>query len=169
MKPIPTLSLSLMVLMSWLPVKDPDWRQLVPLRSTRANVERLMGPSKGDYFANYTLEEGELFIEYSSGPCRPDRKGGWNIPKDVVISLSFTPNEKKRISSLKLSPKKFRRVVDEHVGGVVYYINDEEGITYEVQRGRVDVVYYEPSRIYDHLYCGDPLDEKKTPGNKIKE
>jgi len=169
MKLITALSFSLLVLMGWLPVKDPDWRQLVPLRSTRADVERLLGSSKDDYFANYKLEEGNLFIEYSSGPCRPDRKGGWNVPKDIVVSLSFSPKEKKRISTLKLSPKKFRKVVDDHVGGVLYYINDKEGITYEVQRGRIDVVYYEPSSRDEHLYCGDPSDEQKTPRNKIKQ
>jgi hypothetical protein len=36
---LPTLPLSLLVLMSWLSVKDPDWRKLVPLQSTRADVD----------------------------------------------------------------------------------------------------------------------------------
>jgi len=166
---IPTLSLSFLMLMTLAPGKDPDWRKLVPLESTRADVERLLGPSKETYLADYTLEEGNLSVIYSSGPCGPDRTGGWNVPKDVVVSLSFSPKQKKRISALKLSPKKFRKVVDDHVGGVLYYINDEEGITYEVQRGRVDVVYYEPAGRYEHLYCGDPSAEKKLPRKKLKQ
>jgi hypothetical protein len=143
--------------------KDPDWRQILPLRSTRADVERLLGPSKEAYFADYSLEEGNLFIEYSSGLCRPERKGGWNVAKDVVVKISFSPKHKRRIAQLKLDPKKFRKVIDDHVGGVFYYVNDEEGITYEVQRGRVDVVYYEPPSRYNHLYCGDHTDENKNP------
>lgn len=163
MKTIPSLFLSLLMLLGCLSAKDPDWRQLVPLRSTRADVERLLGSSKDDYFANYELEEGKLFVEYSSGPCRAERKGGWNVPKDVVVSFSFTPTEKKKVSAFKLNPKKFRKVVDDHVGGVIYYINDDKGITYEVQDERVDVVYYEPASSNSHLYCSSTTEEKKTP------
>jgi hypothetical protein len=157
---IPSLTLSFLMLVIPALGKDPDWRKLVPLQSTRADVERLLGPSKEAYFADYKLEEGNLSVIYSSGPCGAGRTGGWNVPKDKVVSLSFSPKHKKRMSALKLSPKKFRKVIDDHVGGVVYYINDEDGITYEVQRGRVDVVYYEPSGKYKHLYCGDPSDQK---------
>jgi hypothetical protein len=128
----------------------------------------LLGPSKETYFADYNLEEGNLFVEYSSGPCSPERKGGWNVAKDIVVKLSFSPKYKRRVASLKLDRKKFRRVVDDHVGGVLYYVNDEDGITYEVQRGRIDVVYYEPPRRYEHLYCGDPADAKKTPSGRMQ-
>ena len=78
-----------------------NWRQIVPLKSTRADVERLLGSSKEAYLANYTLEEGNLFIEYSSGPCRPDRKGGWNVPENTVVLVRFTPKFKKRIGALR--------------------------------------------------------------------
>lgn len=154
-----TLMFSALMSMSLSFRKDPDWRQIRPLRSTRADVERLLGQSKEAYFADYSLEEGNLFIEYSSGLCTPERKGGWNVAKDVVVKLSFSPKHKRRIAQLKLDPKKFRKVIDDHVGGVFFYVNDDEGITYEVQRGKVDVVSYEPPRRYDHLYCGDRADE----------
>jgi len=140
-----------------------DWRQIVPLQSTRADVERLLGPGKEAYFAIYQLKEGSLFIEYSSGPCRPERKGGWNVPENVVVSVSFSPKHRTRITTLKLDPKKFRKVVDQHVVGVIYYVNDDEGITYEVQSGKVDTIEYGPAKRYDHLYCGDAVDQKVPP------
>jgi hypothetical protein len=149
------------ILLTSLSLNDPDWRKLVPLQSTRADVERLLGPSEKDgYSADYKLDEGYLTIIYSGGGCVPGRTGGWNVPRDVVVSLSFSPKHKKRISALKLDRRKFRRVVDKHVGGVLYYINDEEGITYHVQRGRVDEIYYDPSSKHEHLYCGDPTEQK---------
>ena len=132
------------------------WRRIVPLKSTRTDVEQLLGPSKEVYFADYKLKDGNLFIEYSSGPCRPDRKGGWNVPENTVVLLSFTPRIKKSIKSLKLDPQKFRKVVGTHVGGVIYYINDEDGISYEVQEGKIDSVEYAPRKRDNHLYCGDP-------------
>lgn len=157
------LFLPFLILTNRLNVKGQDWRQIVPLKSTRAEVERLLGPTTGAYFGEYELKEGSLFIEYSSGPCRPERKGGWNVPRDVVIMVSFTPKHKTRIARLKLDPKKFRKIVDDHVFGVgvFYYVNDEEGITYQVQRGKVDFVEYHPTKKDEHLYCGDPADEKQ--------
>lgn len=135
----------------------------MPLKSTRAEVERLLGSTTGAYYAQYELKQGSLFIEYSSGPCRPERKGGWNVPRDVVIRVNFTPKHRRRIADLKLDPKKFRKVIDDHVIGVLYYVDDEEGTTYQVQSGRIDFVAYHPAKRDEHLYCGDPADEKQRP------
>lgn len=149
-------------------VSHQDWRQIVPLKSTRTDVERLLGPSKEPYFAIYRLEQGNLFIEYSSGPCRPERNGGWNVPENIVLNVTFAPKQRRRIADLKLDPKKFRKVIDEHVVGIVYFVNDEEGITYEVQRGRIDSVEYGPAKRDEHLYCGDRADEQQRDGKKVK-
>ena len=157
------LFLSFLIITNRSNVKGQDWRQIVPLKSTRAEVERLLGLPTGAYYAQYELKQGSLFIEYSSGPCRPERKGGWNVPRDVVIRVNFTPRHRKRIADLKLDPKKFRTIVDDHVIGVLYYVNDEEGITYQVQSGKIDSVEYHPTKRDDHLYCGYPVDEKQRP------
>lgn len=132
-----------------------DWKKLELLKSTRAHVEAVLGHAPGDYFAQYGLKEGSLFIQYSSGPCRSDRKGGWDVPENVVVNIRFVPRQKRKVAELKLESKKFRKVVDQHVIGVIYYINYESGVTYEVQGGKVDAVGYDPPKRYDHLYCGD--------------
>jgi hypothetical protein len=137
-----------------------EWRKIVPLKSTRADVERLLGPNDKSYGVDYELKDGVLSIEYSSGPCRKERRGGWNVPEGVVISFSFSAKNKQREADLKLNQKKFRRVIDPHTGGVTYYINDRDGITYEIQQGQVDGIEYYPPKRYEHLYCGDPADEK---------
>jgi hypothetical protein len=165
---IPALLLLFLLSTNRLEVNGQDWRQIVPLKSTRTDVERLLGPTKETYFAVYHLKEGVLDIEYSSGPCRPDRKGGWKVPKDVVITLNFSPRRKSRIADLKLDPRKFRLVVNDHVIGVLYYVNDEEGITYEVQSGKIDWVEYGPRQKDEHLYCGDAADEKQRPVKQVR-
>jgi hypothetical protein len=159
------LFLPFLLLTNPLTVKAQDWRQIVPLKSTRAEVERRLGSTTGAYFGEYELKEGSLFIEYSSGPCKPERKGGWNVTKDMVIRVRFWPKHRRRIADLKLDPKKFRKIVDDHVFGVgaFYYVNDEEGITYQVQSGKIDFVEYHPAKRDEHLYCGDPADEKQRP------
>ena len=145
--------LPFLVLTEWHLVNKQEWRQIVPLTSTRADVARLLGPTQEAYFATYRLKEGNLFIEYSSGPCTPERRGGWNVAKDVVISVSFSPKRKRPIAELKLDPQRFKKVVDEQVVGILYYINDEEGITYEVQSGKVESVEYGPTKKDEHLRC----------------
>lgn len=160
--------LPFLILMNRFNAKGQDWRQIVPLKSTRAEVERLLGSTTGAYFAQYELEQGSLFIEYSSGPCKAERKGGWNVPKDVVIMVNFTPKYRTRIADLKLDPKKFRKIADDHVIGTLYYVNDEDGITYAVQSGKVSFIEYHPAKRDEHLYCGDGADEKQRPVNKRK-
>lgn len=132
-----------------------DWKKIVPLKTTRAEVETTFGRATGAFEVLYQLKAGRLSIEYSSGPCRPDRKGGWNVLENVVVSVYFSPKRPKRVSEIKLDPTKFRKVIDDHVLGAIYYINDEEGITYAVQQGKVDYVEYGPPKKYDYLYCKD--------------
>ncbi len=134
-----------------------DWRSIVPLKTTRSEVEALLGQNDSDYMAIYNLNDGNLSVEYSSGPCRPDRKGGWNVAENVVVSLYFSPKVKRRWSDLKLDRKKLRKVVDTHVGGVIYYINDEDGVVYEIQSGKVDSVEYGASKKHAHLRCDNNL------------
>jgi hypothetical protein len=147
-------------------VRAQEWRRIKPLRTTRTEVEQLFGKAERSYAVTYELETGNLFVEYSTGPCGSDKRAGWNVPEDTVISYSFSAKNKQRFADFKLDSKKFRKVTDAHVGIIDYYINDEEGIMYEVQGGEVDYVEYYPPRRYNRLYCGDSsaiLLRGKTP------
>lgn len=73
-----------------------EWKSFVPLKTTRANIEAVLGPADGDFEVTYSLKDGNLSIEYSSGPCKSGRKGGWNVPEDVLISLLFLLDIRKR-------------------------------------------------------------------------
>lgn len=136
-------------------VDAQEWRQIVPLKSTRADVERLLGPGERSNGVVYELKDGNLSIEYSTGPCSTIKRGGWNVPEGVVISFRFSPKVKQRISDLKPDRKRFKKVKDQHVGVIYYYINDKEGIMYEVQQGEVGYVEYYPPQAYDYLQCGN--------------
>jgi hypothetical protein len=147
-----------------------DWPKIIPVKTARPEVEQLLGPSNGAYFGEYDLKDGILFVEYSSGPCRPDRKGGWNVVKNIVVSMSFTPKHPKRVSELKLDRRKFRRLIDNHLPSVTYYINDDEGITYAIQQGKVDYVEYGPAKKYEYLHCRistEPFDMRRVVGGEV--
>ena len=149
------LALCSVVLMAAVSANAQHWREIVPLKSTRADVERLLGPNEKSYGVIYELNSGALSIEYSSGPCRKDRRRGWNVPEDVVINFRFAATHKPQQTDLKLNRKTYRRVVDTHTGGVIYYINDKDGVMYEVQRGTVQSVEFYPPKRYQYLHCGD--------------
>ena len=130
-----------------------DWRSIVPAETTRTEVELILGQADTAYFAKYKLADGNLFIEYSSGRCRPERKGGWDLAENVVVSVTFYPTVKPRLSELKVNRKNLRKVVDPHVGGVVFYINDEADVVYEIQNDRVESIEYGPAKKYEYLKC----------------
>jgi hypothetical protein len=130
-----------------------EWRKIAPLVTTRTDVEAILGPASDGFEVLYQLKDGKLSIEYSTGPCSSGQKGGWNLPQNVVVSLHFVPLHAMKVSKLDL--KKFRRVVDDHLPSVTYYINDDEGITYAIQQGKVDYVEYGPAKKYEYLYCKD--------------
>jgi len=131
------------------------WRAIKPLKSVRTEVEGLLGPSSARYLASYSLQDGTLLVQYSSGPCTPETKGGWNVPEGTVVLIRFVPKSKKRFTSLKLEFSKFKRVEGGDVAGIVNYTNEEDGVTYEVQRGRVDAIEYLPEKRHYSLKCGD--------------
>lgn len=74
---------------------------LVPLHSTRADVERIakLTSTSGDE-VEFETDEEVLDIKFASSPC--DRNG-WNVPKATVISYRSTPKEYLQIQTYKKS------------------------------------------------------------------
>jgi|SRR5215213_6585934 len=156
MSPLLAILVTLILLAPNSGLKSQEWKKFVPLKTTRAEVEAILGPAREKGFeVTYQLNDGNLSIEYSTGPCRSDRKGGWNVPQDVVISLLFSPQHPKKVYELKLDVTKYRKVVGKHLPSVTYYINDEDGIVYAIQMGKVDYVEYSPPKKFNDLQCKD--------------
>src|ERR1051326_6890049 len=80
-----------LLLVAAISLVGQDWRSIVPAKTTRTEVERILGHVDTDYFARYQLPDGNLFIEYSSGPYRLDRRGGCTFQVNLVLSLTFYP------------------------------------------------------------------------------
>ena len=139
-------------------IEKDEWKKIVPLKTTRAGVEALLGPAQGAYEVVYQLKDGHLSIEYSTGPCKRGQRGGWNVPENVVISLHFSPLRTKRPTDLKLNLTRLRKVPADDTPSYTYYINDEAGITYAVEKGRVVYIEYGPAKEFNDLYCKEEMD-----------
>jgi hypothetical protein len=82
-------------------------------------------------------------------------KGGWDAPAGTVVRISVEPNIKPKLAELKLDETSFGRHPDPEVRDFVYYTNDHDGISIEVNEteGTVTTVTYSPSITDQHLAC----------------
>lgn len=135
------------------------WRGLVPLQSSRSDVERLLGsPKKSRGVAStYETRNERVLVYYSSGNCQNGESNGWNVPREVVISITVHPSAKLLVKDLKLDKLKYERLADDHVQGVVYYFSKEDGVRISARvldEGEdVDSITFDPALNDLHLKC----------------
>jgi hypothetical protein len=134
------------------------WRGLVPHHSTRADVERLIGKPNFKYDL-YDFEKERVRIFYASDLCAEGPASGRNEPRDIVTQISVAPKGKLLLSDLHLDLSKYERVKDPEVQVHTYYVDKEEGITYEVlegggeDEGKILSTDYEPAAEDKVLRC----------------
>ena len=140
-----------------IPVKG--WRDLVPLHSTRKDVERLLGPPRSqqdcvDNLCTYFLSDMNVLVHYSKGDCASGR-GAWDAPVDTVIYITVYPKPGTRWSTFAIDKSKFTRTETGHIRQILSYINDDEGVIIRVNEeiDEISGFYYVPSVKDKHLRC----------------
>ena len=148
------LSCVCMALAMGVSLKAEGWRGIVPLRSTRVDVERLLGPSTGRCRCKYNLGNERVFIQYSGESCGKEKPRGWNVPSDTAITISVYFEKKPRFSDLQVDTTKFKKTEDPELRGYITYTNEEVGVTYEVSdKSIVQGIHYFPAAKDKHLRC----------------
>jgi hypothetical protein len=136
-----------------------SWRGIIPLHSTRADVEKILGPprpeSKGIDASTYNTESERVFILYSTGPCDVKPSNGWNAPRGTVIEVSVEPNTKPNLSDLKLDLSKYDKRPDGDYLDSTSYVDEENGISITVNTagGVVTSIDYWPTSKENYLRC----------------
>lgn len=162
-----TLSL-LFVLLSFAAVSEAkEWRGIKPLHSTRADVERLLGPPQKGSQSSYSTVNENVVVLYSVGTCAH----GWNVPVGTVLSLSVYPKTPPKVETLGLDAPEYAKRRDLHVEYLYYYVDDKEGVNYTVDsnKGVATLVEYYPSIKDNVLRCAptkprpDPVDKEPRP------
>jgi len=128
-----------------LTVNAEPWRGIVPLKSTRSDVERLLGkPQPGGIasYATYKLETEEVRVVYADRKMcpRPDRCD-CRVPDDTVRHIVVRLKTPIKFSSLELDNSKFHPIVNPENANNVAYSNSEAGLMY-VGAKREDLVLY---------------------------
>lgn len=134
------------------------WRGIEPLHSTRADVERLLGPKVvrcGGSACVYELGEEIAFILYATDPsCKNDSaERAWKVPADTVIEIGIRFKRDRPISELEFDLTKFEKVEDKHIRGLVHYLNPDEGLRVEAGLTTVHSVTYFQSSKDNYLRC----------------
>lgn len=137
--------------------KAKGWRGIVPLHSTRADVERLLGlpANKRDCvqsLCSYYLDDANVRFNYSPGDCKSGR-GRWNVPPDTVVWITVYRKPYPRLSDLKIDESKFKKSQKGHLLDEIFYEDEEEGLTLMVYEGMVQTFLYGPARKDQHLRC----------------
>jgi hypothetical protein len=134
-----------------------EWRGIIPLRSTRADVEKLLGkPFLDDaappYAKTYKTENETVHILYSTGLCNIKPNHGWNLPPNTVIYIDVSPHNLK-IADLKLNLRKFKKLRNPRYKDLIHYRNKAEGFDITIDRydTRVIALNYYPESKYNYL------------------
>src|ERR1051326_3178152 len=135
----------LIILLMTFTAEAKGWKGIIPLHSTRADVERLLGEPNSAY-GRYVIEGEEADIRYSRDRCT----SGWDVPPDTVIDIAVTSKSRTKISELRIDFTQFN-VFDDPSVPHKYYANGKEGIRYDVfsgsgeNAGLILITYFEPT------------------------
>jgi hypothetical protein len=142
--------------------KSVGWHGLVPLKSTRVEVERILGPFDAKCQC-YATQNEVVHVTYATGRCK-GRLAGWNVPADRVLAFTVSPNEKALFSTVENKKADFIKTSDDTFNN--HYGNARRGIRYSVSwDGLVQKISYVPSIKDNHLRCnGFPLTDGGVTG-----
>ena len=133
--------------------REEGWRGIVPLHSTRADVERLLGPSpETGYGVTYDLGTESVTIEYSSCRCCEPKERRYDVRNYTVVRLSVSAEQKPQFSELNIDRTRFKEITSDHLPDWRNYRNNETGVTYRVLNDIVHATEYGPSAKDDRAF-----------------
>ena len=128
-----------------------EWNGIVPLQSTRSDVEKRFGNPSAECHCAYSTANEAIVVNYAAGHCKGPPYG-WNVGADTVLEIKLFPKQQMVVSEGELLTQNFikSREID---GPTVYYTNVLRGIKYAVSDGKVNSVSYIPSSKDVTLRC----------------
>lgn len=129
------------------------WRGIIPLVSTRDEVEKKIGKPNENGF--YEFDEGRVFITYVEVNCDKIIRCDCLVPFGTVQHIRISIYYDLSVEDLGLNSKKYKKTRNTHTPDVYTYSNHKTGIVYSVQDGMVDSIsYYETEKTCQVLEKG---------------
>lgn len=159
-----SLIISALFISSWQVPSSNEWRGLSPLNSTRADVERLLGPPKENFdnkLVIYYLPEQVVSFGFRGNPkCKEKSKSiTWDVPTETITTIRLTlrrpvPVAEGGIDLTNLTKKKGDLDRDDH-----FYFSNAAGFSLEVAGTDIMGFIYEPGSDRKDLRC--PVDHPR--------
>jgi hypothetical protein len=149
--------------------KAQGWRGIRPLHSTRAEVERLIGPPMQPNGDTYDLKGERVNIGYSDLRCTKGWPYGWNVPARTVTAITIYPQPRPKLAELPIDISKSKKYVDP--SGVIHYNNDDEGLSVAIDPNEYEVmvIEYYPAASDAHLQCPEAAERERQIANGESE
>jgi len=146
-------------------VSAQGWRGIVPLRSNCEAVKQLLGIDQCRT-GTYQFSDGSISISFSDGTCLT----GWNVPVGTVVSFYVHTTPPQKIDKTFADLSKYVKSFDTHVRNIVYYTNQEQGITITAaEDGTISSIFFGPTVKDSLLRCPSKGNEaSKLPSASYK-
>lgn len=117
-----------------------EWRGIVPLHSTRSDVERLLGPPSIDHGDTvvYEYDDERSSIEYSKGACNSN-VDVWNVPANTVVNIWVSPRHL-YLDELKLDLTQYEKRQDRELLYIYNYTDRKQGVRYQIDERRSKMI-----------------------------
>jgi hypothetical protein len=144
-----------------------DWRGIIPLHSTRADVERLLGPqltpadpdntkiyNLNSSWAIYFVDEGEIWFNFVDPKAEEPNCMG-NLPLGTVLNISIKPSRPLKLADIGLDEKKIKLFNASNLKQLNFkgYLDATNGFAVVLERGDV----------YKLQYFGQAKDKRLCP------
>jgi hypothetical protein len=131
------------------------WRGIVPLHSTRNEVDKLLGPPSEirSSSAVYHTNNETVTMFYSNGAPCGTKSSSWRVQRDTVIAIDVTPRRSLPLTQFHLDEAKYRKKSGGDRPEDIYYVNEEKGEVLRVFKGEVLDLHYGPTSRDTHLQC----------------
>jgi len=136
-----------------------DWRGLSPLKSTRMDVERTLGPPDkkiGDGQLTYIFPDMDVYFSFSSNPnCQQKLPyTSWNVTSDTVTGIYVILTRGPRVADTGIDLTKYKKI---EVGGDLLnryaYLNADDSFVIEVGNNYLAGYLYQPGTKHNDLRC----------------
>lgn len=127
--------------------------KITPMKTQVSELSKILNvelPKKLDGDFILKLKDGNLLIWFSQGNCVKGNWGAWDISQGTIISFTFYPKKERKPSFYKLSKTGTKILYNQ---GHQIFINEESGISFDVEFGKVRSITYTPGIKYEDLRC----------------
>jgi hypothetical protein len=141
--PLEFLGLLLIALCAYR-VEAKSWRGIVPLQSTKSDVERLLGkPAEAtDKFLSYQFRGETVYISLITKD--PDKRDLQAFPAGTVESIQVFPKNVTFVADLGLDENKiiFMKGSKPEYAGFQGYVDQDAGIIVKTNGREVEIIFY---------------------------